>query len=231
MQTNKDPVAGHCSSWIPWTHCYCWVCTTSSLADGTNIYIYVSYNVKQKHYYGESALILRVKNASRHRDLSDEYYCLPVKGNFVSKVLLTYKPVNNIIAYVGFSSFHAFNIYAAFGWIKVVLHHWSCWWTLPKEFISNLFPETWNDAIVCISATDCTNKHRDVFVAWTKKFGETRGKKLNKGKTSDAAQIQHVCLTYLLDSQETFCKAPDRSWNQEHEHPSSCHQGGNTFCP
>lgn len=134
-------------------YCYCWLCTTSSIVNRTNIYELHHYHYK--HYYGESALILRVKNASWHRNLSDKYYCLPVKGNFVSKVLLTYKPVNNIIAYVGFSSFHAFNVYAAFGWIKVVLHHWSCWWTLPKEFISNLFPETWNDVIICISATGC----------------------------------------------------------------------------
>lgn len=46
---------------------------------------------------------------------SFKYDCSPVKGNFVSKVPLTHKPVNNIIADVGLRSFHAFNIDAAFG--------------------------------------------------------------------------------------------------------------------
>lgn len=127
-------------------NCYCWVCTSSSLVNGTN-----RYEVPHCHYYyRESAPVLGIKMEPWYK-----YYRLPVKGNFVSKVPLIDKPVNNVIAYVGFSSFHAFNVYAAFGWIKVVLHHWSCWWTLPKEFISNLLPETWNDMIVCISATGC----------------------------------------------------------------------------
>lgn len=94
------------------------------------------------------------------RDLWDKCRCLPVKGDFVSEIPLAYKPVNDIIAHVGFSSFHAFNIYAAFGRIKVVLHHWSRWRILPIEFTSNLFPETWKQAIVCISATGCTDEHR-----------------------------------------------------------------------
>lgn len=131
MQTKSDPVVDPCCSWIHWSPYYSWVCTTSSSVDRTNIY-----------------------------DFWDKCRCLPVKGDFVSEIPLTYKPVNNIIAHVGFSSFHAFNIYAAFGRIKVVLHHWSCWRILPIEFISNLFPETWKEAIVCISATGCTDKHR-----------------------------------------------------------------------
>lgn len=117
----------------------------------------------------------------RHRDLWDKCGCLPVKGDFVSEIPLIYKPVNDIIAHVGFSSFHAFDIYAAFGRIKVVLHHWSCWWILPIEFISKLFPETWKEAIVSISATGCTDKHGDAFVLCTETLGQIslhEGKKL-----------------------------------------------------
>lgn len=198
IQGNSDSVVNHCCSRIHRSPYFCWVCKTGSLVDRTNTY-------EPKHRSG---------------DLRDKYQRLPVKGDFVSEVPLSYEPVDNIITHVGFSSFHAFNIYAAFGWIKVVLQHWSRWWILPKEFISNLFPETWNGAIVCIRACVCVVHG---------KLGQIS---LHEGnKTSNAAQIKHVCLTYLLDSPETFCTAPDRSWNQTHEHPSSCHQKGNTFCP
>lgn len=63
-----------------------------------------------------------------------------------------------------------------------------------------------------LQAADCANKH------------------LGKKDPSNPAGT-HVCLTYLPDSQETFCKVPDRSWNQEHERSSSCHREGDTFCP
>lgn len=133
MQGNSDSVVNPCCSQIHRSPYFCWVCKTGSLVDRTNTY-------EPKHRSG---------------DLRDKYQRLPVKGDFVSELPLSYEPVDNIITHVGFSSFHAFNIYAAFGWIKVVLQHWSRWWILPKEFISNLFPETWNGAIVCISATGC----------------------------------------------------------------------------
>lgn len=83
---------------------------------------------------------------SKSSFISDRLYCLPVIGNFFTKIPLPHKPVQNIIAHVGFGPFHAFDIYVPFCHIKVVLHHWSCCWLLPKEFISNLFPESWKQS-------------------------------------------------------------------------------------
>lgn len=71
---------------------------------------------------------------------------LPVKGNLFSKVPLLHMPVQDIIAHVGFGSFHTLDVYAAFCNVKVVLQHWSCGWLLPEELISDLLPESCSKA-------------------------------------------------------------------------------------
>lgn len=74
-------------------------------------------------------------------------------------------------------------------------------------------------------AADWADKHRDTVCRQDMEGGSMQG------KTTSTALKLHTCLTYLLDSQETSCIVPGRSWNQAREHPSSCHQEGSTFCP
>lgn len=189
-----------CSTCVGWgLLCCTWVST-----GGTTVAVdWNTWHNCRQHFPSKPTLI------------PDWCCCLPVIGNFFTEIPLLHKPVQYVIAHVGFGPFHAFDINVPFCHIKVVLHHWSCCWLLPKELICNLFPESWNKVILNIR--HCTQTGSE--------GGEMQG-----NTASTALKIQ-TYLTYLLDSQETSCTVPDRSWNQAHEHPSSCHQEGNTFCP
>lgn len=136
--------------------------------------------------------------------------------------------VQNIIAHVGFGPFHAFHIYVPFGHIKVILHHWSWCWLLPKEFISNLFPESWKWSD---TRCQCYRLQTEQINTEIHAYGQAGREAQCKDKTATTALKPHSCLTYLRDSQGTSYTVPGRSWNQAHEHPSSCHQEGSTICP
>lgn len=123
---------------------------------------------------GDTALVSAWHNSAQHFPSTPLLipglmcWCLPVIGNLRTEVPLLDVSVQDIVANVGFSTFHAFDIYIAFGDVKIVLQHWPSCRLLPKEFISNLFPESWNK---CDTLGQCwrvkrTDRQGDTACTW-----------------------------------------------------------------